>query len=198
MSFTVIRSHEICAGHRVVGHESKCRHLHGHNYVFHFHVAPKPLDGASVKGDPLDQVGRVIDFSVVKSTLCEWLEDNWDHRFLHWDQDELIRGIKVLVDHDQTHHTPQTVCQKDALHLFDSFVELPFNPTAENLAQYMVEVIGPRLLDEHGVELVKCTIEETSKCHVSYVKRPTIDTAAIISTVRSVQAQLSDLKVSVK
>ena len=41
MSYTVIRSHEICAGHRVVGHESKCRHLHGHNYKFHFKVAPK-------------------------------------------------------------------------------------------------------------------------------------------------------------
>ena len=177
MPYEVIRSHEICAGHRVVGHESKCRHLHGHNYVFHFHVAPK-LDGQikslakeyEVESAALDDIGRVIDFSVVKSTLCQWLEDNWDHKFLHWEQDELIRGIKVLVDHDQTHHTPQTVCQKDALHLFDSFVELPFNPTAENLAAYMVEVIGPRLLDEHGVELVKCTIEETSKCHVGYTK----------------------------
>lgn len=196
MSYEVIRSHEICAGHRVVGHESKCRHLHGHNYVFHFHVAPKPKTAKNYEhlyqvlaakmpvqkarnivekrkredAKGLDTVGRVIDFSVVKSTLCQWLENNWDHRFLHWEQDELIRGIKVLVDHDQTHHTPQTVCQKDALHLFDSFVELPFNPTAENLAAYMVEVIGPRLLDEHGVELVKCTIEETSKCHVGYTK----------------------------
>lgn len=195
MSFTVIRSHEICAGHRVVGHESKCRHLHGHNYVFHFHVAPKPLDGASVKGDPLDQVGRVIDFSVVKSTLCEWLENNWDHRFLHWEKDELIRGVIGLVEND---NREGFVPRDQVDHFYNSFVELPFNPTAENLAQYMVEVIGPQLLDEHGVELVECRIEETSKCHVSYVKRPTIDTAAIISTVRSVQAQLSDLKVSVK
>lgn len=170
MSYEVIRSHEICAGHRVVGHESKCRHLHGHNYVFHFHVAPKPLDGVSVKGDPLDQVGRVIDFSVVKSTLCQWLEDNWDHKFLHWEKDELIRGIKVLVDHDQTHHTPLTVANEDARHFFRSMVCLPFNPTAENLAAYMVDVIGPQLLDQYGVELVECTIEETSKCHVNYCK----------------------------
>lgn len=195
MSFTVIRSHEICAGHRVVGHESKCRHLHGHNYVFHFHVAPKPLDGASVKGDPLDQVGRVIDFSVVKTTLCQWLEDNWDHKFLHWEQDKLMAGIASLIEDS---NRPGFIEAKDEIHFFDSLVSLPFNPTAENLAQYMVEVIGPQLLDEHGVELIECRIEETSKCHVSYVKRPTIDTAAIISTVRSVQAQLSDLKVSVK
>lgn len=167
MPYEVIRSHEICAGHRVVGHESKCRHLHGHNYVFHFHVAPKPLDGVSVKGDPLDQVGRVIDFSVVKSTLCEWLETNWDHRFLHWEQDKLMAGIASLIEDS---NRPGFIEAKDEIHFFDSLVSLPFNPTAENLAAYMVEVIGPRLLDGHGVELVKCTIEETSKCHVGYTK----------------------------
>lgn len=199
MSFTVIRSHEICAGHRVVGHESKCRHLHGHNYVFHFHVAPKPIDGVSVKGDPLDQVGRVIDFSVVKSTLCEWLENNWDHRFLHWEQDELIRGVIGLVEND---NREGFVPRDQVDHFYNSFVELPFNPTAENLAQYMVEVIGPRLLDEHGVELVQCVIEETSKCHVSYVKTPTIDVAKITTVIQNnvnyLQSEVANLKGRVK
>lgn len=174
MPYEVIRSHEICAGHRVVGHESKCRHLHGHNYVFHFHVAPK-LDGQikslakeyEVESAALDQVGRVIDFSVVKSTLCEWLEINWDHRFLHWEEDKLMTGIASLIEDS---NRPGFIEAKDEIHFFDSLVSLPFNPTAENLAAYMVEVIGPRLLDEHGVELVKCTIEETSKCHVGYTK----------------------------
>lgn len=174
MPYEVIRSHEICAGHRVVGHESKCRHLHGHNYVFHFHVAPK-LDGQikslakeyEVESAALDQVGRVIDFSVVKSTLCEWLETNWDHRFLHWEQDKLMAGIASLIEDS---NRPGFIEAKDEIHFFDSLVSLPFNPTAENLAAYMVEVIGPRLLDGHGVELVKCTIEETSKCHVGYTK----------------------------
>lgn len=196
MPYEVIRSHEICAGHRVVGHESKCRHLHGHNYVFHFHVAPKPKvqkdydrqynvlaakmpaqkarnivekrKREDAKG--LDTVGRVIDFSVVKSTLCEWLETHWDHRFLHWEKDELMNGLAYLAQCDAERGTHQVVTGKDYLHFSDSLVSLPFNPTAENLAQYMVEVIGPRLLDEHGVELVKCTIEETSKCHVGYTK----------------------------
>lgn len=165
MSYSVIRTHEICAGHRVVGHESKCRHLHGHNYKFHFKVAPKPFDSESVKGDPLDQVGRVIDFSVVKSTLCEWLETNWDHKFLHWESDPLILGLqKTLVE--ENHDISGENCD----HFFKSLVTLPFNPTAENLAAYMVNVIGPCLLDEHGVELVSCVIEETSKCHVEYTK----------------------------
>ena len=166
MSYSVIRTHEICAGHRVVGHESKCRHLHGHNYKFHFRVQPKALDGIGVKGDPLDQVGRVIDFSVVKSTLCEWLENNWDHKFLYWARDELINGLRDLASDLREGY----VVDKDHAHFIDSLVQLPFNPTAENLAQYMVEVIGPRLLDDYGVELVECRIEETSKCHVEYTK----------------------------
>ena len=169
MGYTVIRSHEICAGHRVVGHESKCRHLHGHNYKFHFKVAPKHGCGKVVtRGklveDGLDSVGRVIDFSVVKTTLCQWLEDNWDHKFLHWEGDPLIKALQVdceLCDETTGH---------DVRDFDNSLVSLPFNPTAENLAAYMVDVIGPQLLDEHGVELVECTIEETSKCHVNYCK----------------------------
>ena len=191
MSYKVIRTHEICAGHRVVGHESKCRHLHGHNYVFHFHVAPKMKTVAVATGKArhvegqgfkqtyrdmtvndrtkLDDVGRVIDFSVVKSTLCEWLEKNWDHKFLHWEKDELMTGLAVLVK-QQNQFGNDIVFAEDAKHFSHSLVSLPFNPTAENLAAHMVDVVGPMLLDPYGVELVQCVIEETSKCHVEYTK----------------------------
>lgn len=170
MGYTVIRSHEICAGHRVVGHESKCRHLHGHNYKFHFKVAPKHGCGKVVtRGklveDGLDSVGRVIDFSVVKTTLCQWLEDNWDHKFLHWSRDNLIDALKIAASRPSC-----PLEHEDHEHFLNSLVALPFNPTAENLAAYMVDVIGPQLLDQYGVELVECTIEETSKCHVNYCK----------------------------
>lgn len=161
MSYTVIRSHEICAGHRVVGHESKCRHLHGHNYKFHFKVAPKK-GSQEINSILLDDVGRVIDFSVVKTTLCQWLEDNWDHKFLAFEKDPMIKALYYA--------TPKDINAtfNDMYTFQQSVVFLPFNPTAENLAAYMVEVIGPLLLDEHGVQLVECTIEETSKCHVNY------------------------------
>lgn len=183
MSVKVIRTHEICAGHRVVGHESKCRHLHGHNYVFHFEVAPLrdvkevelpgTISQAPVKMNltvhertKLDDLGRVIDFSVVKSTLCEWLENNWDHKFLHWEHDGLIDGLKSLLNDDRN----SVVDAKDNMHFYSSLVSLPFNPTAENLAAHMVNVIGPELLEPYGVELIACRIEETSKCHVEYTK----------------------------
>lgn len=177
MGYTVIRSHEICAGHRVVGHESKCRHLHGHNYKFHFKVAPKKtlsegyvksVSGFALEGS-LDDVGRVIDFSVVKTTLCQWLEDNWDHKFLHWENDSVINSLIVVASTEFAREN-NLVTDEDYDPFIDSLVALPFNPTAENLAAYMVDVIGPQLLDEYGVELVECTIEETSKCHVNYCK----------------------------
>lgn len=132
-----IRYHDISVGHRVTNHESKCRHLHGHNYRIHFHC----------EAPSLDQIGRVIDFSVIKSTLCMWLEDTWDHHFLIWEQDPLKN---VLKDLDPT------------------VVVVPFNPTAENIAIHLVENIAPELLAGTGVTLVECIVEETRKCSASY------------------------------
>lgn len=36
MKQTAERYLDIITGHRVVGHENKCRHLHGHNQRIHF------------------------------------------------------------------------------------------------------------------------------------------------------------------
>jgi len=76
---TACRYHDISSGYRVHGHESKCANLHGHNYRIHFHC----------EASALDRLGRVIDFAVIKTTLCQWLEDNWDHRTLLWEDDPI-------------------------------------------------------------------------------------------------------------
>ena len=67
--------------------------------------------------DNLDNLGRVIDFSVIKELLCKWLDDNWDHKMILWDQDPLFTEL---------------------LKLDSSVVSIPYNPTAENLARYLV------------------------------------------------------------
>lgn len=145
MTMRATRYHDISAGHRVVGHENKCRHLHGHNYRIHFHC----------EAESLDNVGRVIDFSVIKEKLCMWVEKNWDHKFLAWDVDPVIRNliIKDPVDRNT---------------LFESLVFLPFNPTAENMAKHLVDCVGPEQLEHTGVTLVQVTIEETAKCSATY------------------------------
>lgn len=146
--FSIERYHDISCGHRVVGHESKCAHLHGHNYRVTFEVRPC---------DELDGVGRVLDFSVVKAALCQWLEDNWDHKFLAFTEDPWLRSIERAETYPEV---------SDMLR--DSLVWVPFNPTAENMAKYLVEVVGARVLVGTGTFLHRCKVEETRKCSAIY------------------------------
>lgn len=145
-AITATRYHDISCGHRVHGHENKCRGLHGHNYRVTFHC-----------GCPnLDAVGRIIDFSVIKSKLCMWLEDEWDHKFLLWRDDPVAQALAS---------TPRDHREIDEA--INALVLVPFNPTAENMAKYLLEVIGPRQLEGTGVWLVKVEVEETRKCSAS-------------------------------
>jgi 6-pyruvoyltetrahydropterin/6-carboxytetrahydropterin synthase len=50
----------------------------------------------------------------------------------------------------------------------ESVVFVPFNPTAENMAQHLGEVIWPQQLAGTGVTLVSVRIEETAKCSASF------------------------------
>ena len=146
------RYHDISCGHRVHNHESKCQHLHGHNYRIHFTV--EAIDGE------LDDIGRVLDFSVIKSRLCQWLEDNWDHKFLAWNCDPIMDQLHQLV-------TGRMQFQ-DALLIQQSIVWVPFNPTAENMAKHLCEVVGPQQLEGTFCKLVSVIIEETIKCHAEF------------------------------
>jgi 6-pyruvoyltetrahydropterin/6-carboxytetrahydropterin synthase len=137
------RYHDFSCGHRVVGHESKCAWLHGHNYRVHFRVE------ATRGGTTL-----VLDFSVINLRLCQWLESTWDHKFLAWENDASLKSIYDL-------------CQKrsDVQHdLFQqSIVWTPFNPTAENMADYLLHVVAPSNLPLHTI-CTSVVVEETRKC----------------------------------
>lgn len=130
---TATRYHDFSAGHRVVGHEGKCAHFHGHNYRVTFHCE-----------GPLDSLGRVLDFSVIKSRLCVWLENTWDHKFMAWEADP---ALEVLHNAD-----PNGVCV------------VPFNPTAENMAIHLLTEVGPVMLRGTGITLTRVDVEETRKC----------------------------------
>ena len=131
--YTVVRKHEIHCGHRVYGHKGKCQFLHGHSYVFHFHCS----------SDVLNDLGMVVDFGIIKSTLCQWLEDNYDHRMLLWKQDPYAKEISKIDP---------------------SVVIVEYNPTAENIANHILNVVAPGLLNDTGIKLSKVVLEETSKC----------------------------------
>lgn len=101
------------------------------------------------EADNLDTLGRVLDFSSIKARLCMWLEDHWDHRFLLWEKDPALSVLRELDD---------------------TVVAVPFNPTAENMAQHLAEYVGPHELAGTGVRIAQCTVEETAKCHASFVR----------------------------
>lgn len=138
-TISAVRKLQFCAGHRLYKHESKCRHFHGHNYQIFLH--------AQSSSNSLDKVGRVIDFSVLKARFLPWIEENWDHGFIVWQGDaEAIAALRAIPE------------QKLFL--------LEGNPTAENLALYLLNVIAPQVLVDTGVTLTKIVLWETENCFV--------------------------------
>jgi 6-pyruvoyltetrahydropterin/6-carboxytetrahydropterin synthase len=136
MLITATRRLQYAIGHRVHRHESKCRHLHGHNFVFRL--------TAEGEANELDDLGRVIDFGVLKRIFDPWFLKHWDHGFVLYDKDaEAIEAVRSVAG------------QKLFL--------LPFNPTAENLAQYVLVVLGPKLLRDFTppVRLRRVVVYET-------------------------------------
>jgi len=135
---TVTRYHDISCGHRVVGHEGHCAFLHGHNYRIFI----------TCKGIRNDTIGRVIDFSVLKEKVFAYIEKTIDHRFLVWRDDPLKEKLQDI--------SPMSI------------VVVDFNPTAENIAEWIVEKIGPFTLRGTSVRIISCTVEETRKCSATY------------------------------
>ena len=117
MNITIMRQVKFNAGHRLLGHEGKCANLHGHNYVVEFHIS----------GSEIDELGRVVDFAVVKDLFKGWIDRHWDHGFIVWDQD--TNAIEALEQ-----------VQPNRIY------KLPYNPTAENIARYLLEVVSPELI----------------------------------------------------
>ncbi|MDA1280846.1 MAG: 6-carboxytetrahydropterin synthase [Chloroflexi bacterium] len=127
---------QFCSGHRVFGHEGKCRHLHGHNYVAFI----------TAQADELDAVGRVIDFSVLKERIGGWIDREWDHGCVLWEGDsEAIAAVGA--------------CQPSKI------FRLPTNPTAENMADHLLRIVSPMELVGTGVRVVSVRLWETENCY---------------------------------
>lgn len=125
-----------CAGHRLFKHGGKCENFHGHNYIADFFV----------EGDEVDEVGRVLDFADLKARTKGWIDANWDHSFLVFEKDE--NAIQALE-------------QVQPSRLF----KMPYNPTAENMAKYLLEEMCPIVLSGSGARAVRVRIWETAESY---------------------------------
>lgn len=61
-------------------------------------------------------------------------------------------------------------------------VIVPFNPTAEQMAEFLVSTVGPQVLVDTGVKLVKVRIEETRKCSATYEISPSYEVKYSVDT----------------
>lgn len=136
---TAARRLEWDSGHRVLRHESKCRTLHGHRYAAEVVVA----------AESLDEVGRVVDFGVIKQKVGTWIDDHWDHACL------VNKDDTALLDFCYA-----DVREKDARPPY----VFPGEPTAENIAKELLAKAAT-LLASDGVRVIRVVVWETPNCY---------------------------------
>jgi len=127
------------SGHRVQGHSNKCKSCHGHRYAIHIHAV----------ADDLNELGMVIDFADIKEKVGGWIDEHWDHTFIVGKDDtKVYKALMTL---------PR---------MKDPFV-LPYNPTAENMAKYVLHVVCPKVLKGTGIKVHKIVLWETPNCYAT-------------------------------
>ena len=83
------------AMHRIPLHESKCKAFHGHRYAAEI----------TCVADQLDNLGRVIDFGVIKSKVGTWIDEHWDHTAILMKGDD-DPAIQILAQSNAAHGRP--------------------------------------------------------------------------------------------
>jgi len=168
---TCTRVLAIDCGHRLRKHDGPCRRAHGHRYSIELTCAATGLD----------EVGRVIDYGVIKEKVGGWLNNTLDHRMILEVDDPMIAGMVAGLRPDE----PEAV-RNEAVRLTnlavrtgtinlgvleDEIVVVPFSPTSENLVVFVAENAN-RLLAPHGVKVIHVKLWETPNCYAEWSARP--------------------------
>ena len=82
--FTVTKTFSFCYGHRLLGDEGKCRHLHGHTGKATF----------TLGREKLDENGMVFHFDRLKETIGLWISENLDHTLLLRRDDPMAEALR--------------------------------------------------------------------------------------------------------
>ena len=123
------------AAHALKGYDGKCRNIHGHSYELRVTVKGMPLNEP---GNPKN--GMVIDFHDLKAIVNQEVIEKLDHSFIIGNN--MPEGFVEITKKN-----------------FDKVVELPYQPTTENMLADFAQRIKRRL-PQH-VELYNVTLQET-------------------------------------
>jgi len=139
---TITRKMEFDAGHRIPDHSSQCRNLHGHRYILQI-----TLTGDVVQQDGESDNGMIMDFGDIKALANQHLVGLWDHSFIVYEKDHVIKNfLEQLPDHKT--------------------VVIDRVPTVENLAKIAFDILKDVYHDRYGrsLKLTKVTLYETPNC----------------------------------
>ena len=130
--FRVSKEIWFCYGHRLLNYNGKCANLHGHN--------GKAV--ITLEAMRLDDLGMVVDFSLVKQLIGKWIDSYLDHKMILHQDDPLIPEL---------------------MRLGEPFVVVAENPTAENIATMIYEHAAGE-----GLPVVEVTLWETENSYATY------------------------------
>jgi 6-pyruvoyltetrahydropterin/6-carboxytetrahydropterin synthase len=116
--------------------------MHGHRYRFEAEI-----EGDIVEEEGVSEEGMLIDFSDVSQILNEHIHDIVDHAFVVYNKDEVL--LEMFKQLPPEHR----------------IVEVPFIPTAENLAKWAFEQVAPHIKTAYGnrLRLTAMHVRETPK-----------------------------------
>ncbi len=83
--YSVTKEVPFCYGHRLLNHQGKCRHLHGHNAT-----AVIRLEAAE-----LDELGMVCDFKEIGDYVKNWIDATLDHNMLLHEADPVLQNLQA-------------------------------------------------------------------------------------------------------
>ena len=144
---SVTRVFEWDSAHRLVGHEGACAALHGHRYRAEITVSKHVTD----------ELGRILDFTDLKSCVNGWINRHWDHTTIVWKED------KELIE----------FCTQQVLRtgIGEPYV-LDDNPTAEAMAEHLHKVTTDLLENrDKNLRVDKVVIFETPNCFATYLPK---------------------------
>jgi 6-pyruvoyltetrahydropterin/6-carboxytetrahydropterin synthase len=172
--FTVSRQIAIDAGHRVMTHGSKCRHLHGHRYIVE---AVCMADHLQNRGEQSDMV---VDFGFLKEEMMTEIDAPCDHGFLAQIADvellsmfrpDLADFLGWLADLQST-VAKEGFCLTRHTKLGTKLYVLDVNPTAEQLSRHWFKRLAPRVKERSAglARLSEIIVWETPNCRANYTE----------------------------
>lgn len=154
---------KFCAAHRLVGHQGKCRHLHGHNYKAEI----------AITAQELNPLGMVVDFAHVKEPLKNWVDAHWDHNTILHPEDPLVRLMDTELP--SLDLAGAVVAAAGDRPFYRMPVDLP-NPTAENMAAVLAAQAALVVAGVPGgdkIKVLNVRLFETDDCWADYYCGPT-------------------------